>query len=407
MSDLLYPYQREALEKMHNGCILCGGVGSGKSRTALAYWFEKVNDGIFDDEKFRMIDAIHHKELFIITTAKKRDSHEWQQELMPFGTYDLEYDGYLLVVIDSWNNIKNYADVQGAFFIFDEQRVVGKGAWVKAFLKITRRNQWILLSATPGDTWSDYVPVFVANGYFKNRTEFTTKHVIYSRFTKYPKIDGYLREGELIKYRREVLVDMDYRKKTETHDIVVDCPYDKELYKSILRSRWSPYKNEPIVNASELCYTLRRAVNENEGRLSRFMDICKEHPKVIVFYNFDYELDILEKACQSCGFRYSQWNGHKHQGIPCSDSWVYLVQYNSGAEGWNCTETDTMIFYSQNYSYKVLAQAKGRIDRVNTGYSDLYYYHLRSNSSIDLAIRKAVLDKKKFNEHGWVYNKKF
>ena len=400
----LRPYQLEAVKRMRNGCILCGGVGSGKSRTALAYYFIE-NGGDINPEKY--IPMKNPKDLYIITTARKRDTLEWEGEFGPFLISTNKDDNYYdnKVVIDSWNNIKKYVDVTNAFFIFDEQRVVGSGAWVKSFLKITKHNNWILLSATPGDSWQDYIPVFVANGFYKNRTEFIREHVVYSRFTKYPKIDRYLNTGRLIRLRNKILVDMDFKRQTIPHHEDVYCSYDILTYKSIGKDRWNPYKNEPIVNASELCYTWRKLVNSDESRQTALLDICADHPRVIVFYNFDYELDILKSLVyinDGDAMDIAEWNGHKHQEIPKTDKWIYLVQYTAGCEGWNCIRTDTIVFYSQNYSYKVLEQARGRIDRMNTPYINLYYYHLKSRSSIDLAISRALKNKKNFNEMRFV-----
>ena len=400
----LRPYQLEAVKRMRNGCILCGGVGSGKSRTALAYYFIE-NGGDINPKKY--IPMKNPKDLYIITTARKRDTLEWEGEFSPFLISTNEEVNYYdnKVVIDSWNNIKKYVDVTDAFFIFDEQRVVGSGAWVKSFLKITKHNNWILLSATPGDSWQDYIPVFVANGFYKNRTEFIREHVVYSRFTKYPKIDRYLNTGRLIRLRNRILVDMDFKRQTIPHHEDVYCSYDILTYKSIGKDRWNPYKNEPIVNASELCYTWRKLVNSDESRQTALLDICADHPRVIVFYNFDYELDILKSLVyinDGDAMDIAEWNGHKHQEIPKTDKWVYLVQYTAGCEGWNCIRTDTIVFYSQNYSYKVLEQARGRIDRMNTPYINLYYYHLKSRSSIDIAISRALKNKKNFNEMRFV-----
>lgn len=400
----LRPYQLEAVKRMRNGCILCGGVGSGKSRTALAYYFIE-NGGSINPEKY--IPMKNPKDLYIITTARKRDTLEWEGEFGPFLISTNENTNYYdnKVVIDSWNNIKKYVDVTDAFFIFDEQRVVGSGAWVKSFLKITKHNNWILLSATPGDSWQDYIPVFIANGFYKNRTEFIREHVVYSRFTKYPKIDRYLNTGRLIRLRNRILVDMDFKRHTIPHHEDVYCSYDILTYKSIGKDRWNPYKNEPIVNASELCYTWRKLVNSDESRQTALLDICADHPRVIVFYNFDYELDILKSLVyinDGDAMDVAEWNGHKHQEIPKTDKWVYLCQYTAGCEGWNCIRTDTIVFYSQNYSYKVLEQARGRIDRMNSPYINLYYYHLKSRSSIDLAISRALKNKKNFNEMRFV-----
>ena len=397
----LYDYQLDAVNRMRNGCVLCGGVGSGKSRTSLAYYY-KEQGGILGTKKYNKMK--NPKDLYIITTARKRDTCEWEGELAYFLlSTDPKISGYKnKVIVDSWNNIQKYKNVIDSFFIFDEQRVVGSGVWVKSFLKIAKHNDWILLSATPGDTWQDYIPVFIANGFYRNRTEFCNEHVIYSRFSKFPKIDRYINTGRLIRIRDRILVDMDFKRETVAHHEDIIVQYDISKYKEIMRNRWDPYNNEPITNASGLCYVLRKIVNSDESRQIALMDILESRPRVIVFYNFDYELDILMNLAYGKGVEVAQWNGHKHQPIPDSDKWVYLVQYNAGAEGWNCIKTDTIVFYSQNYSYKVMQQSAGRIDRLNTPYIDLYYYHLKSCSSIDLAISKALRDKKKFNETRWV-----
>ena len=394
----LYDYQLDAVNRMKNGCILCGGVGSGKSRTGLAYYYVQ-NGGQVNTKRYaKMHDP--PQDLYIITTARKRDTLEWEEELIPFMmTTDESARMYKhKVVVDSWNNVHKYVGAKDAFFIFDEQRVVGDGQWVKSFLKITKENDWILLSATPGDCWTDYIPVFVANGFYKNRTQFKNEHIVYSRFSKFPKIDRYINTTRLVRLRDRILVDMDFKRPTIQHHETVYVDFDKKQYKDICKTRWNPWKNKPIETASEYCTLLRKVVNTDPSRQQEVLDICKARPRVIIFYNFDYELDILLNLAYDKDVEVAQWNGHKHQPIPDGKKWVYLVQYNAGAEGWNCIKTDTIIFYSQNYSYKVMEQASGRIDRLNTPYTDLYFYHLKSRAGIDLAIGRALMEKKKFNE---------
>lgn len=379
--DFLRDYQYEAVKKMKNGCILNGGVGSGKSRTAL-YYYDKV--------------AGDKRPLYIITTAMKRDKKEWEAESLPF---DISRDN---LIIDSWNNIQKYKNVYGAFFIFDEDRVTGNGKWVKAFYKIAKRNRWIILSATPGDKWEDYIPVFVANGFYKNRTEMLNEHAVYAKYCKYPKIDKWIGVGRLIRYRNDILVNMDFQRITRRHEENIYCDYDMKMYKEVTKTRWDIFKDEPIQQASGLCYVLRKIANMDDSRQVKLLELCEDHDKVIIFYNFDYELEILRALGYRKGTKVAEWNGHNHEPIPKSEKWVYLVQYTAGCEGWNCIETDTIIFYSQTYSYKVLEQARGRIDRMNTRYRDLYYYHLMSHAKIDIAIRMAIQDKKLFNEGKFV-----
>ena len=394
----LYDFQLEAVKKMHNGCILCGDVGSGKSRTSLAYYCMQQNrsGNTIVYEKIRQTV----EDLYIITTARKRDTFEWDSELANFRmSTDPENDAFKhSVVIDSWNNIQKYKDIKGAFFIFDEQRVVGRGEWVKSFLKITKTNHWILLSATPGDKWEDYIPVFVANGFYKNRTQFYDEHVIWDPRVSFPKIRGYFNTNRLIRLRDQVLVQMDDQRTTIPHHEDVFVAYDISAYRELTRTRWNPWLEKPIETASELCYAWRKIVNSDDSRQIAVLEILEDHAKAIIFYNFDYELEILREIGYEEGTEIAEWNGHKHDALPTGNKWVYLVQYTAGCEGWNCVTTDTIIFFSQNYSYKVQHQAEGRINRLNTPYQDLYYYHLRSRSGIDLAIHRALMDKKTFNE---------
>ena len=388
--------QLAAVDKLRNGSILCGGVGTGKSRTALTYYFRQ-NGGWIGDGSFKKMKK-HPQDLYIITTARKRDTLEWEAELPPFqmlpgkSIYDHK------ITVDSWNNLAKYVNVKDAFFIFDEQRVVGKGVWAKSFKKIAKWNNWILLSATPGDTWMDYMQVFIANGFFKNQKEFLDQHVVWSPRVKFPKVDRYLNTGRLIRLRDRILVDIEYEKRTEANHINLQADYDRLTYKRLLRDRWNVWDNVPLKNASELCYSLRKLVNSDPSRQQLLLDIFEEHPKLIVFYNHNYERNILLGMDFGKDVTVSEWSGWKHQPVPDGKKWVYIVQYTAGAEGWNCVKTDTIVFYSQTYSYKVLAQACGRIDRMNTPFRNLYYYHIASKASIDLMIGKALREKKQFNE---------
>lgn len=401
----LYSHQVEAVEKMHNGCILCGGIGTGKSRTALAYFYFKecgAKNVINKQGSPGPLKA--PRDLYIITTAKKRDSGEWIKEC---GVFDITSNSELnpnniQLTIDSWNNIKKYRNVVGAFFIFDEQRVVGSGAWVRSFLKIARKNRWILLSATPGDVWTDYAPVFVANGFYKNRTEFLQRHAVYSPYTNFPKIDKYTDTGYLVRLRNKVLVHMHYEKVAKKINHVVNVDHDREKYKKIFRDRWDPWEDEPIKDPGKLCYLLRRCVNEDQSRIDATTDLILMANKAIIFYNFNYELQILRSICETNGIVFAEWNGEKHEEVPTGERWVYLVQYSAGAEGWNCTDTDTVIFYSQNYSYRMTVQAAGRIDRINTSYKELHYYYIRSMAPIDIAIKQALNNKRNFNERSFL-----
>lgn len=411
MDIKLFDYQLEAIDRMHTGSILCGGYGSGKSLTALGYYYlqnggseHSISTG---SSHKRMVNP---KDLYIITTARKRDDLEWDGELSKFVlSKNPDVNFYKnKVVIDSWNNIAKYRSIKGSFFIFDEQRVVGYGAWTKSFLEITRNNDWILLSATPGDTWLDYMPVFIANGFYRNKTDFIAQHVIYDYQVKFPKVDRYVNVERLIRLRDRILVPMNFNRKTVSHHEYIYTGYDRTKYKELGKTRWNPILNRPIETPGELCLLWRRVVNSDKSKQEALLDIFADKKRIIVFYNFDYELDILKSLPYSCDDEYpevAEWNGHKHQPIPDSKYWVYLVQYNAGCEGWNCVKTDTIVFFSQSYSYKIMTQAAGRIDRLNTPFTNLYYYYLITTSPIDRAINTALKEKRNFNEYIFIKRK--
>ena len=394
MNTELYPDQIAAMNKMHNGCILCGKVGSGKSRTALAYvYICELGGSLRINNVGQYTSPETPKDIYIITTAKKRDSLEWDEEVAYFGL-----ESKVNVTIDSWNNIKKYQNVYGAMFIFDEQRLVGSGTWVKAFLKIAKKNHWVLLSATPGDKWEDYIPVFIANGYYQNRTQFKAEHMIMKPYMKFPVLDHYVGTKRLKYYADQILVPINIDSELKKHKIDIQCVYDKDLYKRVFKDRWDVYDNCPIEEVSKLCYLLRRVSNDHASRYFKALEIAEKHKKVIVFYNFTYELHALRKIFSDNGFEIGEWNGEKHTEVPTSDKWVYLCQYTAASEGWNCITTNTIVFFSQNYSYKTTEQAAGRIDRRNTPYKELYYYYFKCKSPIDIAITRALTQKRTFNE---------
>lgn len=380
MVNKLYSHQEEALRLLHSGQVLVGGVGSGKSRVGASWALSRADES----------------KIIVITTARKRDSFEWEGEFAALGA-DFEK-----VTIESWNNVARFADYRDHVYIFDEQRVVGAGAWVKSFLKITKNNSWILLSATPGDTWLDYVPLFIANGFYKNRTQFSEQHIIWDRFAKYPKIKRFVNVGVLEARRRKIIVPMPAERHTRRNRKDIWVSFDRDQYNTIVKNRVDPWTKEPIRNAAGVCYALRRCVNSSGNRLDQLRHILKKRHKVIVFYNFNYERDELLTLRDKVAL--AEWNGHAHEPIPTTDSWVYLVQYTAGAEGWNCIETDTVVFYSLNYSYKIIEQAEGRIDRINTPYTNLWYYYFKSESGIDSAIDKAIREKANFNERIFAHN---
>lgn len=382
---LLAPHQKAALSKLKDGNILWGGVGSGKSRVGLAYY-------ILTEE---------HRDIYVITTAKKRDSMDWVTEAARFGIGTAPNATlYGVLTVDSWNNIEKYKDVEGQFFIFDEQRLVGAGPWTKAFLKIAKKNRWLLLSATPGDTWLDYIPVMVANGFYRNRTEFKHEHVIYKPFSKYPKVERYVNVQRLVRQRNQILVHMPYPKETVRHPVNVWVEHDAVLLARVAAGRWNVFEDTPIRDISDLFHQMRRVVNTDPSRIKAVSELLAKHPRLIVFYNFDYELEILRSLGQSLQEQtdtaYAEWNGHRHEDIPQTDTWLYVVQYIAGAESWNCTSTNAVCFYSLTYSYKLWEQAHGRIDRLDTKYTDLYYYTLRSKAAIDWAIWRSLKSKRNF-----------
>jgi len=522
----LHPHQEDAVSKLGNGKVLWGDVGTGKSITAAAYYVRNETP----------------KDIYIITTAKKRNSLDWEKEFAAFAISknpDATIAGVLTV--DSWNNIGRYTDVTDAFFIFDEQRAVGSGAWADALIKIAKRNRWIMLSATPGDGWLDYIPLFVANGFYKNRTAFLREHAVFNRFAKYPKVDRFMGEGKLVRYKEQLLVEMPYERHTRRIVSEVCLEHDSEALERVFKGRWNVFEEKPLRDIAELFTVARKVVNSDPSRLEFVRSLMTRHPRLIVFYNFDYELEMLRTlassttttpslssseslttcsttsltqkrsgtrststtslsyesesqastvACfdraqptsasdestseterttewpsssgaektgptpppastgsssrqkgaeatscttasavahasrtsssmdesgRSCvpdssssrsdpapettRFTLAEWNGHKHQEVPETDRWVYLVQYTAGSEGWNCVTTDAMVFWSLTYSYKAWHQAFGRIDRLNTPFTELHYYVLQSNSWIDQAVRKSLGQKKNFNEN--------
>lgn len=392
----LKPHQLEALSKLKNGSVLAGGVGVGKTFTALSYYVLNVCQGSLNRDS----EMLTPKDLIVITTAKKRQSLDWEGDALPLGLFrdpEVSY-GHREFIVDSWNNMHKYVDREDAFFIFDEQRLVGSGTWVKTFLKIAAKNQWILLSATPADTWIDYVPLFLAHGFYRNRTEFIEEHVIWTFHGRYRKIRGYYGRRRLEALRDSILVDMPYERHTTRHLLAEEVDYDVETFNLVWKRRWNVYTDEPLIDVAEMHRVGRQIVNSDPSRLDKIEELVRKHPRLVIFYTFDYELELLRTLHTRLDIPVAEWNGHRHEDLPETERWLYLVQYTAGNEGWNCTTTNAMVFFSLTYSHKQFEQAQGRLDRMNTPYSDLYYYILISRAKIDNIIWRALLAKKNFHE---------
>lgn len=393
----LRPHQAQALQKLKNGSVLAGGVGSGKTLTALAYYAQIVCGGVLDHSE----PMLTPKTLIVITTAKKRDELDWEKEALHYGIFrdpEVSYSGKPFVV-DSWNNMHKYTEFKDAFFIFDEQRLVGSGAWVKAFLKIVKNNEWILLTATPADTWIDYVPLFIAHGFYRNRTDFVEQHVVWQLVAgRYRKIRGFMGVRHLERHRDSILVEMPFDRHTIRHLIAKEVAHDVALFDRVWKRRWNVYEDCPLIDSGEMHRVGRKVVNSDPSRLDAIEELSGKHPRLIIFYNFDYELEVLRTLHSRLDIPVAEWNGHRHEPVPHTERWLYLVQYAAGSEGWNCTSTDAVVFYSLTYSHKQFEQAQGRIDRMDTKFVDLYYYILMSNSKIDMLIWRSLTMKKNFHE---------
>jgi hypothetical protein len=346
----LMEHQLDAVNNLGNGKVLWGVTGSGKSAVVLEYYMRNEAP----------------RPIIVITTAKKRDSLDWYGEAAKFGvSVEPQFSRAGAITVDSWNNIKNYRGVVGAFFVFDEQRVVG-------------------------------------HGYYTNITDFKLQHVVYEPFTTFPKVKMYLDESRLEKLRNDVLVEMPYQAYTKRVKNYMPVSYDKDLFDQVWDKRWHVYEDRPLKDAAERWRVGRRVVNSDQSRVEFIWDLIHKgvHDKVIVFYNFDYELEILRGLADM--FVVAEWNGHRKNLVPDEGPWIYLVQYNSGAEGWNCTTANAMVFYSMTYSYRTFIQAQGRIDRLDTPFKTLYYYVLVADCITDKAVKRALDQKKNFNERRFV-----
>lgn len=395
---ILYDSQEEVIQEIEgNSKILELGTGSGKTLISLQEYLD------------------HHSQhpLLIICPNSKFREGGWDREVAVIEKhYGVKIDYEVIPYSHLWTKRKvpkkptyktndKLGDYKGRFIIFDEIHFVKNPTSERgktAQLLIKNSKGFLGLSATPlSNGWEDSMNYFIMFGMAKNKTSFIREYA--SGLDHYYKPYGW--KGDLLSPMWEAIsIFRDKHDMTDLPKLTLQDVYFKKStrYSKILKDRIC----EDIVydTVPKLYAGLRQYANlKHKGEyLNELLEGTSEN--VVVFYNFNTELDEIMKAIPK-GKKVFIANG-KGYSIPQKGKWgnvknsVSVVQYQSGGTGIEMQYAYTVVFFSPTYSYQDYEQSMGRVYR--TGQEEnVTAYLFKTRGTVETAIWKSLEKKKDFN----------
>lgn len=193
-------------------------------------------------------------------------------------------------------------------------------------------------------------------------------------------------------------------------DEVIDLPEQRFINVWINKSKpYKTFEKDGYVDCGELEYIsngpaqdmlyLRQLCNSSE-KLDMLRTLVEgTNDRVVVFYNFDIELKVLQQLCKKLKRPISYINGHEKNlncYNDCEDS-ITLVQYQSGSAGVNLQKANKMIYYSPPIKSDFYEQSKKRIHRIGQNHK-CTYWKLITHDSIEQQIYSTLAKKQDYTE---------
>lgn len=221
----------------------------------------------------------------------------------------------------------------------------------------------------------------------------------------YPIIRGYKNVDRLKRKMREY--GCVFMKSDEVLDLpeqnFIDVKVDEtKEYKKFKKTSIVTVEDTELVGdttLTKLLYSRMLCGHFNKEKLSAFEDLLEStNDRLIVFYNFNSELERLKEICEKFDKPTSEVNGAKHDltNYNDCDNSVTLVQYQAGSMGINLQLSNKIIYFTPPLSSELFEQSKKRIHRIGQNHP-CFYYQLKCGIEEKiygtLAMRKDYTDK--------------
>ena len=395
----LLPHQKKAIQRTENF-------------NRVAYYHDMGLGKTFTGSE-KLMSYKTHKKLIICQKSKLPDWIEHMNKYYSDIVYDLSDKDQFYRYIVSHNSIGviNYdlvfrrpdiAKLHDFSLLLDESSLIqnSKAKRTKFILKLNP-DGIVLLSGTPvGGKYENLYSQLKLLGIKMTNSEYWSRFIKYriECYSGFPcKIPyGYKNVDELISLLNSH--GADFLKSDEVIDLPeqvfyhIDHGISNKYYDDILRDKYTVIDGKEFIADNPLKRLLYLRIccgAYNAERLNRFSDLLESTDnRIVVFYNFNAELDAIIKVCDK---PYSIVNGQNKNidNFVNHDNGVVFVQYQSGAMGLNLQKANIIIYYSLPLSSELYEQSKKRIHRIGQK-STCFYYIMRCKKSVEEHIEKTL-----------------
>ena len=389
MKIKLYPHQVRALEKTKNFNHVAYYLDMGLGKTFVG------------SEKLKMLNTNHN--LIVCQKSKLQDWYEHMKTYYPeYNTFiysktrEIPPKSVIIINYDLvWRRPELLTTLKNFTLMLDESSLIQneKSNRSKFILKMKPTNV-ILLSGTP--TGGKYEQLW---SQLKLLGWNISKRLYWDEFIKFVKIDvGGFPIKKVTGYKN---VDR-LKDKLRTHgaifmksDEVFQLPKQIENiikvdntkeYKKFNKDRLIKIDDTELVgdtSLTKMLYLRQLSSQYNSNKTAALKDLLEStNDRVIVFYNFDKELEIIQEICNKLEKPISMINGHEKNlknFTECNDC-VLLGQYQAAAMGLNLQLSNKIIYFSLPLQSELFMQSKKRIHRIGQEKTCFYWYLITKNS---------------------------
>lgn len=291
----------------------------------------------------------------------------------------------------------------------------------KALMELMKNNITIGLSATPmpNGMLDDGVAYLVYNNYYKNQSDFRKQHIPPRMYDRYYKPDVYTIDYE-IDPNRFFELDL-FKERIKATTFVPDAEVDFEMPHQRLHTlaydlsqktindiydMSNSYKERRYDSYRQYLSDIKRAISQDSNHVERMKLIVKENKdkQPLIFYETNAQLEVIEKGLNELNMPYKcingQGNSDKLDDIDTTDTeQAIVIQYKSGGNSIEFTNSFVSIFYGLIYSWGDIAQAMGRnIRRGMPQDSYVNQYFLLATHPHDSHVYDVIERKEEFSE---------